>query len=68
MDTEEVGVEDGCENGLLDADFGEDREELGCEIEVVVKEHEPIVHPLADCPIMPRLKTGDSGPVIRRDT
>ena len=41
MNGEEVGVEDGGEDGLLDADFGEDGEEFGGEIEVVVEVHEP---------------------------
>lgn len=41
MDAEEVGVEDGSEDRLLDADFGEDREKFGGEVKMVVKEHEP---------------------------
>lgn len=43
MDAEEVGVEDGSKDDLLDDDLGEDGEELGCEIEVVVQEHEPVI-------------------------
>ena len=41
VDAEEVGVKGGSEDRLLDADFGEDREEFGGEAGVVMKEHEP---------------------------
>ena len=41
MNAEEIGVEDRGEDSLLDADFGEDGEEFGGEVEVVVEEHEP---------------------------
>lgn len=41
MYTEEVRIENGCEDSLLYGDFGEDGKEFGLEIEVVVEEHEP---------------------------
>ena len=41
MHAEEVDIEGRCEGDLLDDDFGEDGEEFGGEVEVVVDEHEP---------------------------
>ena len=41
MHAEEVGVEDGCEADLLDGDLGQDGEEFGGVVEVIVEEHEP---------------------------
>lgn len=42
MDAEEVGVENGSKNDLLDDDLREDGEEFGCEVEMVMQEHEPV--------------------------
>lgn len=41
MYTEEVRIENGCEDSLLYGDFGENGKEFGLEVEAVVKEHEP---------------------------
>jgi hypothetical protein len=41
MHAEEVCIEDGGEADLLDDDFGQDREEFGWVVKVVVEEHEP---------------------------
>lgn len=41
MHAEEVCIEDGGEANLLDDNFGQDGEEFGWVVEVVVEEHEP---------------------------
>lgn len=51
MYAEEVGVEDGGEDGLLDDDFREDGKGFRGEVEVVMEEHEPRWSRLAWLPV-----------------
>ena len=67
MHAEEVGIEDGGEAELLDDNFGQDGEEFGWVVEVVVKEHEPVfelvflVFTFLNCSVVCRLMTGEYG-------
>jgi hypothetical protein len=43
LHAEEVGVEDGSENGLVHGDFRGDRADLGGEVEVAAQEEKPVI-------------------------
>jgi hypothetical protein len=66
VDAEEVGVEDGCEDSLLYDYFGENGEELGGEVEVIVEKHEPL-HTVSFKGFEEEASKGVDSPVVRWD-
>lgn len=42
LHAEEVGIEDWCEDSLVDSDFDSDGQCFGCVVEVAAKEEEPV--------------------------